>query len=147
MENSKDRGKASDGDKRRRASGLNGILARIGMGNPLDQALRATVELSASNGIGTGFVVDPGGLVVTARHVVARGGETERNVKVRLFPQTDEEICLEGRVFCSHRRLDFALLWLVGAGPFPAIKVGDPRSLHTARSRLPIPAGVPFLSR
>jgi serine protease Do len=91
----------------------------------VDHILRATVEIRINQSHGSGFLVDPRGLVVTARHVVEDGGSSARTVTVRLSPKQSDERDHQGVVFRSHRRLDFALLWIKDAGTFPTIPLGD----------------------
>lgn len=91
----------------------------------VDNLLRATVEIKIGQAHGSGFLVDSGGLVVTARHVVDSGGSSARTVTVRLSPQQHDERDHQGVVFRSHRVLDFALLWIRDAQAYPAIPLGD----------------------
>ncbi len=112
----------------------------------ISSAVCATVEIFTDIGSGSGFIVHPEGLVVTARHVVEdEDGESLRSVKVRLYPQLKDELTVQGTVFRSHRRLDFALLWLEGAGPFPTLPVGQPRKVQHTQTVYAIgaPAGLP----
>jgi S1-C subfamily serine protease len=119
-----------------------------GQGDALDSMARAadaTVEVYTESGIGAGFIVHPDGLVVTARHVVEEDGLSLRQVKVRLFPEKPTEKVLDGVVFRSHRQLDFALLWLLAAGPFPIMPIGNPQTLRATQTVYAIgsPAGMP----
>ena len=68
-----------------------------------------------------------------------------RSVKVRLYPQLKNEQTLEGTVFRSHRRLDFALLWLEGPGPYPTLPLGHPQKVQHTQTVYAIgaPAGLP----
>ncbi len=109
-------------------------------------AVCATVEIFTDIGSGSGFIVHPQGLVVTARHVVeSEDGDSLRSVSVRLYPQLKNEQTLEGTVFRSHRKLDFALLWLDGPGPFPTLPVGHPQKVQHTQTVYAIgaPAGLP----
>ena len=111
----------------------------------IDRAVAATVQITTEEGIGSGFIVHGSGLVITARHVIADGPLTERAVKVTLFPEHPTERVLSGTVFRSHRKLDFALLWLEGAGPFPTIPIGHPSALRHGDTVFAVgcPAGRP----
>ncbi len=112
----------------------------------ISSAVCATVEIFTDAGTGSGFIVHPGGLVVTARHVVEdEDGKSLRSVKVRLYSQLKNEQTVEGTVFRSHRRLDFALLWLEGAGPFPSMPLGHPQKVQHTQTVYAIgaPAGLP----
>ncbi len=68
-------------------------------------------------GAGSGVIVDPAGVILTNRHVVAGGG----NVMVRLQ---------DGREFKAvdirtDRKTDLAVLRIEGAGTLPAARLGD----------------------
>jgi hypothetical protein len=112
----------------------------------LGKSVEATVEVFSQTGSGSGFIVHPDGLLVTARHVVNNEeGFSLRKVKVSLHPQLENEQTLEGTVFRSHKKLDFALVWLEGTGPFPAIPLGQPNQARYAQTVYAIgaPAGLP----
>jgi S1-C subfamily serine protease len=114
--------------------------------DPITAAVAATVEIFTDIGTGSGFIVHPDGLVVTGRHVVSsEEGVSLRRVKVRLFSQQNNELTVEGTVFRSHRRLDFALLWLDGPGPYPTLPLGDPQQARHTQTVYAIgaPAGLP----
>ncbi len=103
--------------------------------DPIAQAIEATVEIINDPGRGSGFIIHPDGLVVTARHVIDdRDRRSLRSVQVRLFPERSGERFLEGIAFRSHHLLDYALLWLVANGPFPALALGEPKSLRHAQT-------------
>jgi serine protease Do len=82
---------------------------------------------------------------VTGRHVVEEDGVALRVVKIRLFPDEANKQEMDAVVFCSHRQLDFALLWLLAEGPFPFLPMGDPQTLRRAQTVYAIgcPAGMP----
>jgi ribosomal protein L37E len=99
-----------------------------------EKSSRATVEIFTDTAQGSGFIIDPDGLVVTGRHVVDDDGISLRTVKVRLSDGNETA----GTVFCSHRQLDFALLWLKSNGPFPYLQIGNPQALRPAQTVLAI---------
>jgi S1-C subfamily serine protease len=112
----------------------------------ITRAVAATVEIFTDIGSGSGFIVHPSGLVITGRHVINNEeGFSLRRVKVRLFPQQKNEQTIEGTVFRSHCRLDFALLWLDGPGPYSTLDLGDPKAARHTQTVYAIgaPAGLP----
>jgi S1-C subfamily serine protease len=114
--------------------------------DPIGRAVSATVEVFSETGSGSGFIVHPDGLVVTARHVVNNeDGLSLRKVKVVVHPQLENEQTLEGTLFRSHKKLDFALLWLEGPGPYPWLPLGQPQKLRYIQTVYAIgsPAGLP----
>jgi len=101
----------------------------------ITRAVSATVQIISENGSGSGFIIDPLGLVITARHVVENEEkQSHRFVKVRLHPDKPEEKILKGVTFRSHKKLDFALVWILDEGCYPDIIIGNPKTLrHTQR--------------
>ena len=98
----------------------------------VERALAATIEVRTEYGLGSGFVVTEGGLAVTARHVVEEPAGSARTVQVRLHGASGTSHDTTAAVFQSHRVLDFALVWLLGPGPFPTLPIGEPGRLrHT----------------
>jgi S1-C subfamily serine protease len=106
--------------------------------NPLARAIDATVEVICGKGRGSGFIVHPNGLMVTARHLVDGAHRlSQREVQVRLYPERPDERILQGVVFRSHHLLDYALLWLTGLvekGRLPALLLGNPHYLQHAQT-------------
>ncbi len=78
---------------------------------PPEQAPRRTSSL------GSGFVVDPEGYVVTNNHVIAEADE----IHVVFGDDTSYDAELVGRDL----KTDLALLKIKGEGPFPSVKFGD----------------------
>ena len=112
----------------------------------ITEAVEATVQIFTDLGTGSGFIVHPGGLVITGRHVVNdEDGISLRKVKVCLHSQLKNELTVEGTVFRSHPRLDFALLWLDGPGPYPTLPLGNPQKARHTETVYAIgaPAGLP----
>jgi serine protease Do len=72
--------------------------------------------------MGSGFIIDSNGLVVTNAHVVAGAGE----VTVRLADSKRE---FKAKVLGADERTDVALL-KVDASGLPTVKLGDSRSLR-----------------
>jgi S1-C subfamily serine protease len=114
----------------RSRTGLAGDLADVA-----EHAIAATVTIQTPDGIGSGFILERRGLVVTGAHVVlSASGDLVQSVRVHLA--NDQE--LNGTVVRFHRKLDFAVLWLDSTGPFPTLKMGDPSSLRPAETVLAI---------
>jgi S1-C subfamily serine protease len=106
------------------------ILGIFPKPDPIGNAVDATVEILVESGLGSGFIVSAEGLIVTGRHVVDKDGTSLRNVNVRLFPEHENQLDVEGTVFCSHRKLDYALLWVTAGDSLPYLRIGDPCSLQ-----------------
>jgi serine protease Do len=85
-------------------------------------------------GAGTGFIIDPGGYVVTNAHVVHAALE----VKVRL--RDDREFSAE--VVGRDRKLDLALLHIKGASKLPAVVLGNSSGLRVGEHVVAV--GNPF---
>jgi S1-C subfamily serine protease len=83
-----------------------------------DQAAQRGVTMN----MGSGFIIDSNGLVVTNAHVVAGAGE----VTVRLADSKRE---FKAKVLGADERTDVALL-KVDASGLPTVKLGDSRSLR-----------------
>jgi serine protease Do len=75
-----------------------------------------------SRAVGSGFVVDASGLVVTNHHVVATADEIE--------VQLDDERTYPAELVGSDERTDVALLQLRGAKGLPAVAFGDSDELE-----------------
>jgi len=84
--------------------------------------------------LGSGFIVDPRGYVVTNAHVV----EGADSVKVRLFDEREFDAKVKGR----DARLDIAVLELVGAVNLPAAALGSSEQLRVGEYAVAI--GNPF---
>ncbi len=71
---------------------------------------------------GSGFIIDPGGLVVTNHHVIKDADEIEVQV-------TDERT-FEAKLLGSDERTDLALLRLKGAKNLPSVDFGNSEALR-----------------
>lgn len=67
--------------------------------------------------LGSGFIIDPKGLMVTNNHVI----EGAEKIKVRLAGGKEYEAEIKGR----DPKTDLALLQIKGPGPFPYLTLGD----------------------
>lgn len=85
-------------------------------------------------GAGSGFVVDAAGYVVTNAHVV----DGSDQVLVQLYDERE----LSARVVGKDDKLDLALLQIEGAGPLPAVTLGDSGALRVGEHVLAV--GNPF---
>ncbi|HTN43655.1 MAG TPA: trypsin-like peptidase domain-containing protein [Nitrospiria bacterium] len=74
-------------------------------------------------GVGSGFIVDPAGYVLTNFHVVKHA------VEIRAVLSDERE--MPARVVGQDARVDLALLRLEGEGPFPAAVLGDSARLES----------------
>lgn len=94
------------------------------MGNPFGEGMNGfsggQVEeggSSARAALGSGFIIDPSGLIVTNNHVVANA----RTVKVKFSDGRE----LRGRVLGRDPKTDLAVVRIEGGGRFTAIPWGD----------------------
>ena len=69
-------------------------------------------------GLGSGFIVDPAGYILTNNHVI-KGVD---KIMVKLLDQEKE---LEAKVIGTDSKTDLALLKVKGREPFPTVKLGD----------------------
>jgi serine protease Do len=86
------------------------------------------------HGHGSGFIVHPDGLVVTACHVLDGPNGLARQATIRLEDGREGTASL----IRAHRSLDFALLWLDTPGDYPALLVGDARRTRYAETVLAV---------
>jgi len=75
------------------------------------------------DGVGSGFIVDPAGYVLTNYHVVKHADE------IRAVLSDDRE--MRAHVVGQDSRADLALLRLEGEGPFPSAVLGDSDRLES----------------
>ncbi|MBK1832639.1 trypsin-like peptidase domain-containing protein [Roseibacillus ishigakijimensis] len=110
------------------AAGLNLRELQASLWPVVEQARKATVAVGALGSTGSGVVVSPEGLVLTAGHVITNldTGEVATEVSV-LF---DDGLEARAKVLGMNRRHDAAMLQLLGAGPWDFAPLGDSDSLR-----------------
>jgi S1-C subfamily serine protease len=86
------------------------------------------------DGVGSGFIVDPAGYVLTNYHVVKHADE------IRAVLSDERE--MRAHVVGQDSRTDLALLRLEGEGPFPSAVLGD--SSHLESGEWAMAAGSPL---
>ncbi|MDP8255033.1 MAG: Do family serine endopeptidase [Candidatus Alcyoniella australis] len=74
-----------------------------------------------SRGLGSGFIIDPEGYIVTNNHVV----DSAQTINVKLLDGTE----LEAELIGSDAKSDLALIKVQSERPLPAIKLGDSDAL------------------
>ncbi len=94
----------------------------------------AVVQLEAGQGLGSGVIYDPSGLVLTAAHVV-QGAST---VTVRLADGT----AMEGTVLGAHAPSDVAVVQIEGSSGFPTAQLAAGDELQVGQ--LAVAVGSPF---
>lgn len=77
------------------------------------------------NGVGTGFVVEAGGLIATCYHVIGEARPISVELNGRRYEVTE--------VFASDRKLDLAVV-RIAASNLPALKLGDSAALKQGAS-------------
>ena len=117
------------------SSSLPDVLGRqlssgISVADIVEQAVPSVVQVQTGSGSGTGFIIDPDGLIVTNKHVV----DTASQVTVRL--ESGER--LQGRVVRRHSELDLAYIELEAARSFTAIGLGDSDSVRVGEEIIAI---------
>lgn len=99
-----------------KVSDLDAIQQRLQENLP--DAMKATVAVLVRNGAGSGVIVSPDGLVLTAGHVIEAPG---RDVRIVL---SDGRI-LKGKSLGTDRGADTGMIQIQGKGPFPFAPLGD----------------------
>ncbi|HWB61555.1 MAG TPA: trypsin-like peptidase domain-containing protein [Chthoniobacteraceae bacterium] len=69
--------------------------------------------------LGSGFIVDPAGYIVTNQHVVERAADMQIHVT------TTDGKTYEAKYIAGDSKADLALIKIEGAGPFPSISLTD----------------------
>lgn len=80
------------------------------------------IDMGERKALGTGFIIDPRGVVVTNAHVV----DEAEAIRVRLFDGTEHDAKVKGR----DPRLDLAVLDVSGVKDLPAVSLGASNSLR-----------------
>lgn len=71
--------------------------------------------------LGTGFIIDPSGLILTNYHVIAPGNRLAEEIIVR----TSDRREFPARVIGKDAKTDVAILRIEGSGPFPSVTLGN----------------------
>lgn len=95
-----------------------------------------------SRSLGTGFVVDPEGFVITNAHVVAQGATIHVKFRPAGGVEDPADEGLEADVVATDTRSDLALLKIRGKGPFPFVEMGSSHDLLIGEPAIAI--GNPF---
>lgn len=111
----------------------------------IQNAVDATVQVITDKGTGSGFIAHETGIVVTAFHVVASRAHSDRRVLIRQYAEKENEEVSEAIIVKGHRKLDYALLWLLEDERYTPLPIGNPRDLHYSQTVYAIgcPAGLP----
>jgi S1-C subfamily serine protease len=88
--------------------------AKMEMPSAAEDALRATVLVKSGDGFGSGFLLSPDGLVLTAAHVL---GSSDITVRMR------DGSVRQARALRVARNVDSALLQIVNAGVTPCLSL------------------------
>lgn len=100
----------------------------------VDRVSPAVVSLTTTKGLGSGFVIDPSGYVVTNNHVMAGTNEAE----VRFADGTK----FKGRLIGRDEATDIALLKIDAPNSFPSLKFDDDKRVRVGD--LVLAVGNPF---
>jgi serine protease Do len=93
-------------------------------------------EPRASRVRGSGFLIDPSGIIVTNRHVV----EGTTDIRVTLQNNT----LLRATLLAQSDQIDMALLKVTSASPFPSVRFGDSDALRVTDRVLAIGSPLGF---
>ena len=110
--------------------------AAMPVGQNVKRVSEAVVQIRTPSGLGSGFIVDPEGYVVTNHHVIAR----EHNIQITQYRTGDRELSratfTNVRIVAMDARLDLALLKIDDPheGPFPTVAIGESQSLAEGQS-------------
>jgi serine protease Do len=102
----------------------NGVARAVlpSLADIVERVSSGVVSLSSKRGLGSGFVIDPSGYIVTNNHVIA--GATEIDVR---FSNNRK---LKARIIGTDPATDIALLKIDGAGPLASVKFADDRRVR-----------------
>jgi serine protease Do len=92
---------------------FNDLLEKFGMGNELDSRNPPKKAVA----LGSGFIIDPAGYIVTNHHVIKDADE----INVKLSDNKE----LVAKIIGSDARTDLALLKVESKTPLPCVKFGD----------------------
>lgn len=95
-------------------------------GGPLKDFFRQYERLKPEikeSSLGTGFIIDPSGLVLTNYHVIAPPPRNRVAEEIRISLSDHRE--LPARLLGKDQKLDVALLQIEGKGPFSPVALGD----------------------
>lgn len=99
-----------------------------------EQTIRSTVFVQVEHGHGSGFIVHPDGLVVTACHVLDGPSGIAKKATIRTHDGRESTATLVR----AHRALDFALLWVDKSDDYPSLKVGEASRTRYAETVLAV---------
>ncbi len=108
-----------------------GAEAVMPVGQNVKHVAEAVVQVRTPSGLGSGFIIDSDGYVVTNHHVIAR----EHNIEVTQYRTGERELSrvtfTKVRIVALDARLDLALLKIDDEtdAPFPTVAIGDSQSL------------------
>jgi len=103
-------------------------------GTPAERMLRERLRRRAVLGAGSGFIIDPSGIIVTNTHVVGRAN--------RITVSLSDGRELPARVIGSDELTDIAVIRVTSDSPLPATEWGDSRAVEVGDWILA--AGNPF---
>lgn len=111
-------------------------------GNPYQRRAppqrRSRPRQHRQEGVGSGVIIDPEGLILTNEHVVRQADE----IKVFLYEKDGTKKEYAGRVIGKDARTDLAVVRITGSGKFPFAKLGDSSKLNVGDWSIAI--GSPF---
>jgi len=103
-------------------------------GTPAERMLRERLRRRAVQGAGSGFIVDPSGIIVTNTHVVGRAN--------RITVSLSDGRELPARLIGYDELTDIAVIRVAADGPLPTVPWGDSRTVEVGDWILA--AGNPF---
>jgi serine protease Do len=97
----------------------------------------AVVQIRTPTGLGSGFIIDPSGYIVTNEHVISG----EYNISITLFRngrnELEKVVCNNVRIVALDPRLDLALLKienLPAGAALPTLPLGDSNTLNEGQT-------------
>ncbi len=111
-------------------------------GQPVPQQRRRQAPMQPrkfkSEGVGSGVIIDPDGLVLTNEHVV-RGAD---EIKVQLYDRDNKKTEYTGKVIGKDARTDLAIVRIKAPGKLPFAALGDSNNIRVGDWAIAI--GSPF---